>query len=185
MIFTPLRYLLIKHEQKFVWDLVVPSIFLIASILVVALLRIDIDFTGPSGLFSSVNGLLGVLSGFYIASLAAISTMNGPGLDQEMKGDPPTLKVKNKKKKYTVKLTRRAYLRYLFGYLATIGIALFFYGILMNVFYAPVRESLAIGDHLMSFFSAVFGMIYVFFLANLTMNTLVGIYYLTDRIHRQ
>jgi len=117
MIFTPLRYLLIKHEQKYVWDFVVPSIFIIASIFVVAALRVDIEFTGQSGLFSSVNGLLGVLSGFYIASLAAISTMNGPGLDENMKGDPPTLKVKNKNKIYTTELTRRDYLRYLFGYL--------------------------------------------------------------------
>ncbi len=65
-----------------------------------------------------VNGLLQVLIGFFVASLAAVATFQRPGMDENMRGKAPTLQGKG--------VTRRQYLCYMFGYLAFMSIAVYF-----------------------------------------------------------
>ncbi|EKF9782201.1 hypothetical protein RV096_003428, partial [Vibrio cholerae] len=79
---------------------------------------VEIAFVGKSGLVQLVNGLLQVLIGFFVASLAAVATFQRPGMDENMRGKAPTLQGKG--------VTRRQYLCYMFGYLAFMSIAVYF-----------------------------------------------------------
>src|SRR5258706_8987546 len=72
--------------------------------------------------------LLQVLTGFYIASLAAVATFNKPGLDDPMAGDPPTLREDYCAITTVKPLTRRRFLCLLFGYLSWLSLFLYFIG---------------------------------------------------------
>ena len=48
-----------------------------------------ISILGSKGIVDLINGILQILSGFYIASLAAIATASLPRLDEPMKGATP------------------------------------------------------------------------------------------------
>ena len=184
MIFKPFLYLKIKHEQKVWWDSVYPLLTAVAFVILLLTLDLDIQFVGADGLLRQINGLLGVLAGFYIASLTAIAALQSKSLDEQMAGDAPTLNVVEDGKPRVLTLKRREFLRYLFGYLAVSSIIMFFTGIALDIFYAPVVRSIAFVScnlHVITPF-AIFA--YIFALTNIMINTLVGVYYLTDRMHR-
>lgn len=81
-------------------------------------------------LIGDVNALMGILVGFYIAALAAVSSFSNENLDQVMKGRPPTLTTVRKGEEIKETLTRRRFLAILFGYCATLAIILYVFGVL-------------------------------------------------------
>lgn len=185
MIFRAFRYLRIKHEQKFFWDLVYPVCIAAIAGAILWFFRIDITFTGSGGVLRQTNSLLAVLAGFYIASLTAISALPIRTLDEKMAGTAPTMTVIQKGKKYAnVPLKRREFLRYLFGYLSTATIILFFVGIVTDLLYAPLIERFQMEGNILESAKIGFAVAYIFLLANVIINTLIAVYYLSDRIHR-
>lgn len=73
-IITPVDYLMISHNEKKWFDFILP---VIASIIIVSIINIlpkNISLIGKDSLVSLVNGILQILSGFYIASMAAVAT---------------------------------------------------------------------------------------------------------------
>jgi hypothetical protein len=135
------------------------------------------------GLISDVNDLMGILVGFYIAALAAISSFTNESLDQSMKGRAPTLSHFRQQQTIVEQLTRRRFLSILFGYCASVSIVLYVFGVLQ----AHVSVSPDISGWLLvanNSANLVGWSIYLWFLSSLLVVTLLGLHYLIDRMHR-
>ncbi|EJB8455014.1 hypothetical protein MW332_004868 [Vibrio parahaemolyticus] len=134
---------------------------------------VNVAFIGQNGLVQLVNGLLQILIGFFVASLAAVATFQRAGMDEVMRGKPPTLGDKF--------VTRRQYLCYMFGYLAFMSIAVYF--------------SSGVLALTMDIWKKLFGyhfeqirqigiFIYFVLVSNIIFTTLLALHFLTDRIVR-
>ncbi|HAS8115880.1 TPA: hypothetical protein I7666_21590 [Vibrio vulnificus] len=172
-LFKPLVYLQIKHRQKFYIDWVLPIV--IGSVLtsIFFFSPVQIKLLGQGSLIGLVNGLLQILIGFFVASLAAVATFQREGLDDFMVGTSPTLKGK--------KITRRQFVCYMFGYLALVSIALYFGGGLAELTIGLLRVFFA-ENYLIFKILSMF--VYMSVLVNLIVTTMLALYYLTDRIVR-
>lgn len=170
---TPLRYLKIKHKEKTFFDLILPLIATICFLGVNHLLPSPLLFTGEKSIISIVNGILQMLSGFYIASLAAVATFSRAEIDEEMLNAP---------KLDGIPVTRRLFLTHLFGYLAIISILLYFVGGFVQI----STNNLHFLENLeyYCYLSWIPQAIYIFGLFNLIFVTLLGLYFMIDRIHR-
>lgn len=168
----PLKYAQINHNEKKWFDVFLPCVFALGFILVIKQLPAPITITGKDSLVSLVNGMLQILSGFYIASLAAVATFQKEGMDEPMEGIPPTLN--------GVALTRRNFLSYLFGYLAFVSICLYFTGGFVNLIQPNVPNMLG---GLVNKFSSFFLFIYLVLAFNVFFTTVLGMHFLIDKIH--
>lgn len=170
---TPLCYLKIKHKEKTFFDLILPLIATICFLGINHLLPSPLLFTGEKSVISIVNGILQMLSGFYIASLAAVATFSRAEIDEEMLNAP---------KLNGIPVTRRLFLTHLFGYLAIISILLYFVGGFVQISANNLHflENFEYYDYLSWIPQAV----YIFGLFNLIFVTLLGLYFMIDRIHR-
>lgn len=139
----------------------------------------DVVYFGESGVLSQINDLVGFLSGFFIAALAAVATFDGPGMDKVTPGQPFVIKQKYKGKYIEVSLSRRRFLSLLFGYLAFIAIILYFCGVIASVLSEPL--SMAVDGSKIIEILFVFPYLAVF--ANMLVTTFLGIYYISYRIH--
>ena len=80
-LFSPLNYWRIYHKEKVIFDIVLPVVCA-ASFLILnyTIFPHKISILGSKGIVDLINGILQILSGFYIASLAAIATASLPRL---------------------------------------------------------------------------------------------------------
>jgi len=131
-----------------------------------------IPMSGGVGLVSGVSGLIQILVGFYVATLAAIATFPASSLDQ----------VANRITLKNQPLQRRRLLAYLFGHLAFLSILL-----VIAMLFRPLVEAMVnrISDADVIFWTKV-AMVtaYQFVFWQMIFVTLLGLHYLTDRIHR-
>ncbi|HGM5295041.1 TPA: hypothetical protein ACKP0P_001609 [Serratia marcescens] len=185
MTLKPFKYLLIRHKDKKWFDFILPAIFSFSLSLIFYRLEKPFPLVATGGLVPQINSLLQMLIGFYIASLAAIATFGNSSIDDVMAGEPPTLKMKIKGSVNVIPLTRRRFLCYLFGYLALVSIVLYLAGVVATLigysgsnFLKQLTELGYIGV-----FKAILLFFYLFFLINLVLTTLLGLYYLSVRIH--
>ncbi|WP_086110813.1 hypothetical protein [Xenorhabdus vietnamensis] len=183
---SPLNYLKIKHEEKTWYDFYLPLTGAIFVSIVYCYLPNQFKLIGSNGLISQVNGLLQVLIGFYIAALAAVSTFGNARIDDVMAGTPPTLKESFRGKMSPVKLTRRRFICYLFGYLALLSFGLFSLGLITSlvgqnfaVWFADVTSL-----RCLMALKVVFVFFYFLVLLNIVTTTLLGLYFLAVRIHQ-
>lgn len=180
--FTPLSYIKIKHPVKPWFDWYVPLLLTLFSCVVLFVLPKSFVLLGSHGLVFIITDLVKILVGFYIASLAAIATFQKPDMDEILSGEPATLDVKRKGRDKVVSLSRRRFLCFLFGYLAFLGIVIYFTGALATL----------LANNFTTFFSAglgigirwLFTFCYIFLTANLISTTMLGLHFMTDRIHR-
>jgi len=178
---VPLRYLEIRHPEKLKFDLFFPIAFACLFFLPAfspefrAMAETKIDLLGRS------SDLLSILTGFFVAALAAVATFGGDEMNQPMDGDTPVT-LYNKRSRLHESLSRRRFLSFLFGYLAFVSLGLY---LLSFVYYAVQSFVIAkfLPDWTMVSFLTFWG-VYGFLLGNLLANTLLGLFYLTDRIHR-
>ncbi len=183
---SPLNYLKIRHEEKKWYDLYLPLSGAVFITIVYCYLPNQFKLIGNNGLISQVNGLLQVLIGFYIAALAAVSTFGNATIDDVMAGTPPTLKESFRGKMSSVKLTRRRFICYLFGYLALVSFALFSLGLITSLIGQNLAVWVAGISSLWSLtvLKVVFVFVYFFVLLNIVTTTLLGLYFLAVRIHQ-
>ncbi|WP_256745114.1 hypothetical protein, partial [Aeromonas hydrophila] len=167
-------YVLISSTEKRWFDFGLPLIFAAMSILVIyVFLPQPISFIGKDSIISLSNGILQILSGFYIASMAAVATFNREGMDDLMEGsDRPKLR--------GLALSRRSFLSYLFGYLAFMSIAMYFAGGLVQLASGTIH-SFCIEY---PFWKMVLATLYLLTLWNILFTTVLGMHFLIDRIHR-
>tara|TARA_R110000782_G_C14817047_1_gene413380 strand:+ start:3045 stop:3665 length:621 start_codon:yes stop_codon:yes gene_type:complete len=181
-LFRPLDYLRIKHAAKRKYDLFIPfwlSVILTGSLIVLP--KSPVIF-GEGGLLEITGSLLGILTGFFIASLAAVSTFNKQGMDDEMPGEPLILLVFERGEEVPKKISRRQFLCLLFGYLSFICVFLYLMGgaamLTVDSMVLLIKPAL----HSVAKWGFVF--VYLLIFSNLLITTLLGLFYLSDRIHR-
>jgi len=117
-LFKPIDYLRVRHPAKWKYDLILPIGLTLGMFFLVTVMPIKPNILGKDGLIVLINNLMGILVGFFVAFLAAVSTFNKEGMDKVIPGTPMTLRVKESSAVKNIKLTRRRYLCLLFGYLA-------------------------------------------------------------------
>lgn len=176
-----LMYLSVRPKAKWRYDILYP---LVIAVLVGTVLNVaapSVNLSGDRGLLDQANSLIGILVGFFIAALAAVATFDRPSMDKPMAGIPPTLRIVEKGVVYDVKLSRRVYLSQLFGYLTVCSIVAYGIGSLVQV--STVRASDFGGQSAYNIFRWAFVYGYTFLVANIFVNTLLGVFYLSYRIH--
>ena len=176
---TPIDYLRIRHPVKHRYDITIPFIFGSLIYTTYFFLPYKPILLGSFGLIEKISNLLSILSGFYIASLAAVATFESANLDSQMDGTKPTLRIRDNKIEF---ITRRRFLCLLFSYLVFLSMFLLFSGFLaqtisQNLFiitpkYYNIIKHILIG-------------IYTFFFCQLVTITFFGIFYISDKIHRK
>lgn len=170
---APLKYLLIKHDIKARFDWAWPIVLTVATMALFWLLPKPPSLLGEDGVLKSLRDLIGLLAAFFVAALAAVATFAREGLDKPMEGTPPTLG--------GVDLTRRQFVTYLFGYLALLSFSLFFFIVLAQILAPSLWHLLPLNA--MWWVKAVTGTVFVFAFWNMAITTMLGIYFLIERVH--
>lgn len=178
----PLLFLCVQSREinRFRWGY--PLLWLGLTALYLVLLpgtvveKIDI----AEQLVGSSSQLLMILPGFYIAALAAIATFPGSSMDQGLEGSEARLKSREHGADLERKLPRRHFLCLLFGYLSFSSLIL---ALLCELppSLAPARffQDAAWSNLCRIVCTGVYGL---FFLQLISL-TLLGLFYLSDRIH--
>jgi hypothetical protein len=180
--FDSLLYLKIENSYLRTFSFYVPIILTFVFIVAYLSFPIKLNIFGDKGLVDSVNSFLSILTGFFVASLAAVATFQNENLDKQIQGKKATLEYVRGRKSIVEELTRRRFLCLLFGYCSLISFLLSVFGIFSRLFKDNVK--LVIGTNFHSVTVVIFLAIYIFFFFNLMITTFLGLNYLTDRIHR-
>lgn len=173
---TPLKYLLISHPQKSLVDIIIPVLMSALVIVFMLFTKPSILLIGKDGLIDSISAFAQFLTGFYVASLAAVATFPNKNMDCLMDGEPLTLAGKS--------LTRRQYLSYMFGYLAFVGICLAISGKILVLTASSIYGiSIVISSSGYLALSLFILFVYLALVFSIFMVTLYALYYLTEKIH--
>jgi hypothetical protein len=134
----------------------------------------DYNLFGSTGLMIGVNGLLQILSGFFITSLAAIATFNGSTykIDEVLEGEKALLDGEA--------LTRRQFLCFLFSYLALTSLVLYFFGAFGISGASTLHDSVT--GLTRTILRAVYAGVYALVLGHVLGTTLIGLIFLAGRI---
>lgn len=136
------------------------------------------------GFVRSFTPVLSILAPFYIAALAAVATFSGNKVvDRPFDmSQPVLLNVIGEGGDWeNIDVTPRHFLSLLFGYCTSLSIFLLLFSI-FSPFVAKLIETAA--SNWASFLlSAVFS-VFAVLLSQLILGTLLGVYYLADRLHR-
>lgn len=127
---------------------------------------------------ASATTLMGVLIGFYIAALAAVTSFPSESLNNVMSGDAP--KMKERWGGQDVSLTRRRFLSILLGYCAFLSIFIFILGSIS----ASVDLGKDVPNTAVEIITGIWWFIYTWFLASLLIVTMLCLHYLIERMHR-
>lgn len=117
----PFSYLKIVHEDKWIYDWLVPTVFTVLTLVFCYLLVPVDDISGSTGLVAGLVGFIANLPGFFIAALAAVATFNKNDID-ELMANPPKIEIIHHGNPLMVEMTRRRFLCVLFSYLTAISI---------------------------------------------------------------
>lgn len=182
-LFKPVDYIRIKHPAKLKYDIWIPLMLSLVGTALLYFLPKPVPIFSERGYTSIISQLLQILTGFYIASLAAIATFEKKDMDAVMPGEPVTLKIEDRAGHIKITtLTRRKFLCLMFGYLSFLSIFVYFLGTFSNLLAINAKEIFSPKWHVPLKWSFVW--LYSFLVANLMTTTLLGLYYMTDRIHR-
>lgn len=181
VLLSPLKYLRARSRTKPYWDWGIPLTMSAIVVWLYIMLPSSFPLATEKGLFASVNQLLQVLVGFYIAALAAVSSLNSVALDQPVEGDPVTIAQRGLDQ--PVSLNRRRLISLMFAYLSFTSISMYAVGVL------AILGSPAFNQIVPVYFSVPFKIaflaLYSLILAQSVCITLVTLFYLGDRMHRQ
>ncbi|MEL6645776.1 MAG: hypothetical protein AAFQ79_17730 [Pseudomonadota bacterium] len=133
----------------------------------------------PGRNLGPITATIGVISGFFIAALAAVSTFQSPNLDQKINGYGVT---EPSAKSTRQEATRRRLLTKLFGYCTVLSVLALLLP-LVGELSADWVESL-LDRRFARLTARLFEVVYMFVNGSLFVSALLGIHYLVDRIHR-
>lgn len=180
-LFAPLSYLRARNSQKLIWDWPLPALAAVILTVLLLVLPKPIPILAERGLIYWVNELLQILVGFYIAALAAVSSFGRASLDQIIEGDGVLLATRDEERK-DKRLTRRAFLSLMFGYLSFLAIFLYCTGLVVSLLADNIH---LVDTAVLSWLRPIFVFVYGFLFAQMLAITLVALFYLSDRINRQ
>jgi hypothetical protein len=170
---TPVRYLSIRHEIKSRFDWGWPLALTVVTMLIFWVLPKPPSILGENGFLKGIRELIGLFAAFFVVALAAVATFSRESLDRPMQGRTPTLDGRD--------LNRRQFVCYLFGYLAVLSFALFLAAVLAQIIAPSLRAELSVNA--LWWIRAISGTIFTFGFWNMVVTTLLGIYFLVERVH--
>lgn len=182
-IFTVFSFLRLKSADVFWYQYTYPTIVFLIVFVGCHLLGDGLLKFEKLKLISDINSLMGILVGFYIAALAAVSSFANESLDQIMKGRAPTLESSRGGRKIIETLTRRRFLAVIFGYCATLAVVLYIFGVIQVHF--TIEQSVDCWlKNVVNIIEQISWAIYVWAISSLLVVTLLGLHYLVERMHR-
>jgi hypothetical protein len=154
------------------------------------LLPIQPKLAGDGSLSRHMITIFAILPGFFIAAIAAVATFNRAEMDEVMPEPAPELKLRTGPDESYVKLTSRMFTSHLFAYLTTLSFCAVF--LFVSVDLAAPSAGFLIAQipnvNARSAVAAIITMIYVWivlwFAAKIVLTTLIGLYFLAERLHR-
>lgn len=184
-VFTAFSFLKAKSADLFWYQWIYPTAMVIVGYTVYLIIpekSVQID---GGKIIGDINSLMGILVGFYIAALAAVSSFTNENLDQLMKGRAPVIRYKRQGRFVDETLTRRRFLSVLFGYCAVVSISLYAFGVMQAHIKLSIPLSLPdwVGNANMYAHNGLW-LVYNWFLASLFVTTMLGLHYLVERMHR-
>lgn len=178
-----MNYIRVSHDYWWQFNLIIPFVFSIVTLLLIFFLANGENYFGSGGLLSSFSQILAILAPFYIASLAAVATFGSQSsFDSKFKMvNPPTIQRLVKGSWKTCDVSLRQFLCMLFGYCSVAAIFLFFVTIFVPFFHKGIVQ--------LNWCPRVpwewpFLFVFLFLLYHLVVATLLGLYYLADKMHR-
>lgn len=188
ILLRPTLYRQIKLPSKSFYDTWIPLAVGGISTVIVWYGNRKIPLWDEHGIISSIQLILTILPGFFITALAAIATFDKPTLDETMHGTPPTLTccdLDNEPKNRP--LSRRRFLSLLFGYLSMSTLLLYIFGAVLNTtnhtLLVMINEDWKYYHTFFLIFESSFTFIYLTCFTNIVTTTLLGLFYLSDRLH--
>lgn len=172
----PLRYLTQFHyPTRFHYHLTVPvALTLIATVLILP----NRDATAAHESVDRALQLLRVLTGFFVAGLTAIASLKRKALDDTISGDSPPYVLKNSARQ---PLTRRQFLAGLFGYLAFLSFSTYLFGIYWIGAVPMLAEAY---PYVLAVVQPIATCVVHFIVMNIFVNSLVGLFYFSEQLHR-
>lgn len=182
----PFSYLAIKPRPlKSKIDVVLPLVFGCAMAVVCLFGKQEINMWGDDGLVLRINSVLQILPGFYIAALAAIIALgHNKRLDELIMGTPTpfvTMRTQEIYGRSLKELTRRHFLCLLFSYLAAISLLLCLATPIL-ISFIPLVKSVLANSYVAVVLYFVFTALFFFLVAQITLVTLFGLYYISDKM---
>lgn len=170
------------YASKFFADFVLPIALGVGLTLVHYYVLGHPDFFGTDQFASKFSKLFELLAAFFIAALAAVATLERKALDEPLRGTPAKLRCwSNEHQRATdVVLTRRMYISYLFGYLATVALLLTLALPFVEAYVNSCRFCCGSGYELLWW---VGRLSFFIVLSNVVITSLYGVYFLSTRIH--
>ncbi|WP_422475309.1 hypothetical protein [Endozoicomonas sp. ALB032] len=170
----PLSYLRIKHEDKWIYDWLVPLILSAATIFLFYKFIPTAEIVSKDGVISQIADFIANLPGFFIAALAAVATFNKNDID-ELMANPPKIEILHHGNPLMVEMTRRRFLCVLFSYLTAVSILI--------VLGARIALNLTIPSEYYVIFSWLGITVFIYAVWQMITATLLGLYYLGERLH--
>lgn len=185
MFLRSLNYLRVSHQYASRYSFVYPIVLASLTAFVLIVFSPSLNIYGANGLLAKLTPFLAVIAPFFLASLAAVATFSGPSFFDKPfdMADPVTLTVVGEMGALeAIEVTPRHFLSLLFGYCCVVSLNLFIFAI----FVPQIAGGLA--NILGSFAPYVAWLGLLIFLSlfyQVILATLLGIYYLSDKIHRK
>lgn len=188
----------VKHpdlEPFLTW---VPFSIGLALAVICELLPVRPRLTGDGSVSRHMLTVFAILPGFYIAALSAIATFSREEMDFEMPDPAPKLTLRTRGRDEEMSLTFRMFLSHMFSYLTALSFVAVFLFVAAEllapsakVFISRVPIELAVTDvrlNLRGVCQQLLSCGYLFlsfwFAAKIVLTTMIGLYFLAERIHR-
>ncbi|WP_290925044.1 hypothetical protein [Halodesulfovibrio sp.] len=187
VLFRPLLYRNIILPNKELYDTYIPLIAGGAAAVLYYFSNGIAPLWEQHGIIANIQLILTILPGFFITALAAIATFDKPTLDGTMHGDPPKVICSDLDNEIRERiLTRRRFLCLLFGYLSLVTFLLYIFGAALDTINETLSQLLKSKIHyqnLLLYFRVTALFLYITCFANIVTTTLLGLFYLSDRLH--
>lgn len=154
------------------------------------LLPVQPKLVGEGSLSQHMISIFAILPGFFITAIAAVATFNRPEMDEVMPEPAPELKLRTGIDESYVKLTSRIFTSHLFAYLTTLSFCAVFLFVTVDLtapsvsFLVGKISSVAVRTTVTDAISISYFWIVTWFAAKIVLTTLIGLYFLAERMHR-
>lgn len=174
---APFLFLLIRFQGKWAYVLVMPFLAAISATGFIMWLGPKVSVLGSSGLFTKLLAIMPIAGGFFVAALTVILSQSNSVLQAGFVGEnKPELPGESEP------LTRQRFLALLFGYLSFSSFSIA--GVLAGTdFIGPALKTMSSADNWLYLkFATTFAVL--FWTAQMFCCSMIGLFYLTDRLYR-
>jgi hypothetical protein len=181
-LFAPLRYFWLINAEKSAIDFW-PTLGIVAILVAAYMLLPQAPFFGADGFLDGILTIVSALTGFFVAALIAAATFQHVDLDTPITKGAVYVRRKNSEGAWeNYALSRRELACTIFGYLSFLGLFLSL-AIAMGM---PLSRSFAgyLGPEIRYWARAIGILVFAVPVAHLFVASALGIYYLSDRLHR-